>query len=72
MYSKNTEVKTETTEEFLTRGGKITKIVKGDSYKRKTRRKTSIDAQALYNAAVGTPQEDEVVAFLKSQGVEVG
>lgn len=61
----------ETTEEFLARGGEIKQIVKGDSYKRKTRRKTSIDVKAMLDAAVGTPQEAEVVAFLKTQGVEV-
>ena len=63
----------ETTEEFLARGGEIQKIAEGDSYKRKTRkpRQPKVNAQQLYDAAVGTPQEAEVVAFLKSQGIEV-
>ena len=71
--SKEIKVKAETTEEFLARGGKIKQIAEGDSYKRKTRTKRTpkINAQQLYNAAVGTPQEAEVIAFLNSQGIEV-
>lgn len=69
--NKNIQVKAETTEEFLARGGNITRVAEDDSYKRKTRKTNKINAQALLDAAIGTPQEAEVVAFLKSQGVEV-
>jgi hypothetical protein len=65
------DVKMETTEEFLTRGGKVKQIAEGSSYKRKTKRKSKVNAQALLDAAEGTPQEAEVIAFLKSQGIEV-
>lgn len=62
----------ETTEQFLARGGKIDIVPEGRSYKHKRKAKsTKIDAQALLNKAVGTPQEKEVVAFLKSQGITV-
>lgn len=72
MYkNQNNEVKIETIEEFLTRGGKVTAITEGDSYKRKTRKTNKINAQTLLNAALNTPQEAEVIAFLKSQGIEV-
>lgn len=66
--------KTETTEEFLARGGVIEKIKEGMSNKRKSppkEKKQTINAQALLDAAVGTEREEEVVNFLKSQGIEV-
>lgn len=59
----------ETIEQFLARGGQIQKIAEGVSGKRK--RSNKIDAQALLNKALGTPQEQQVIEFLKSQGIEV-
>lgn len=67
-------IKTETTEEFLARGGVIQKIEEGMSCKRKSppkKKKQTINAQALLDAAVGTEREEEVINFLKSQGIEV-
>lgn len=63
----------ETVEQFLARGGEIKKVDEGVSGKKKTRKPKSnkIDAQALLDAAVGTPKEAEVINFLKSQGIEV-
>lgn len=65
----------ESTEEFLARGGSITTVAEGKSaLKKSKKRKTKskgVDAQALYDAAVGTPQEAEVIAFLKTQNIEV-
>ena len=60
----------ETVEQFLARGGKIDKVAEGVSGKRKAR-KPKLDAQALLDKAMGTPQEQEVINFLKSQGIEV-
>lgn len=59
----------ETVEQFLARGGKIQVIDEGVSRRNKATKK--IDAQALLNKAMGTPQEQEVINFLKSQGIEV-
>lgn len=59
----------ETIEQFLARGGQIQKIAQGVSGKRK--RSNKIDAQALLNKALGTPQEHQVIEFLKSKGIEV-
>ena len=69
----NTSIKTESAEDFLARGGEITVIKEGKSAFKKTRTKKAkgVSAQALYDAAVGTPQEAEVVAYLKTQGIEV-
>ena len=69
-------IKVETTQEFLACGGQIEYIapkVSGLRPAPKPRKPKSkgIDAQALLDAAVGTPQEAEVIAFLKSQGIEV-
>lgn len=71
--------KRETVDEFLARGGNVTKVDKKASGKKKIKTKTKtvkvknnkIDAQALLDSAMGTPQEAEVVAFLKTQGIEV-
>lgn len=69
----NESAKTESVEDFLARGGNVTKLQEGQSAYKKTRKKKAkgVSAQALYDAAVGTPQEKEVVAYLKSQGIEV-
>jgi hypothetical protein len=62
----------ETVEQFLARGGQIEKVEEGVSGKRRrANKKNKIDAQALLDKAIGTPQEKEVIAFLKSQGIEV-
>lgn len=64
--------KRETVEEFLARGGQVTKVSENQSgKKRSTKNKKGIDAQALLDAAVGTKDEAKVIAFLKSQGIEV-
>ena len=66
--------KVETTEEFLARGGQVTTLEEKESVKRKKRKaktKTGIDAQALLDAAMGTDKEQEVINFLKTQGIEV-
>lgn len=60
----------ESVEEFLARGGTIKNVDKSASkYKKSSKKK--IDAQALLDAAIGTPQEAEVIKFLASQGIEV-
>lgn len=65
----------ETVEQFLARGGTINKVKKGASGKNKRKssktKKNKIDAQALLDAAVGTENEQQVINFLKSQGIEV-
>lgn len=62
----------ETVKQFLARGGQIEKVEEGVSGKRKrANKKNKIDAQALLDKAMGTPQEKEVINFLKSQGIEV-
>lgn len=65
----------ETVEQFLARGGQINKINEGVSGKKKPRqtkaKSNKINAQALLDAAMGTPKEAEVINFLKSQGIEV-
>jgi hypothetical protein len=64
--------KRETVEQFLARGGQIEKIEEGVSGKQKrTAKSNKVDAQALLDKAIGTPQEQEVINFLKSQGIEV-
>lgn len=62
--------KVESTEEFLARGGKIQTVKHGFSKTKKVS-KNKIDAQKLLDAAMGTPQEAEVIKFLASQGIEV-
>lgn len=69
--NKVKEVKTESTEDFLARGGEITKIAEGDSYKRKTRKPLKIDAQKLIDNTRNEYEEQQVYEFLKSQGIEV-
>ena len=68
-------VKCESVEEFLARGGKIQKVAPSASGKKRTstpkKKEKTVDPQALLDAATGTPQEAEVIAFLKSQGFEV-
>lgn len=64
-------IKKETVEEFLARGGKITKIVEGDSYKRKNRKTGKINAQKLLDACKCEAEEENVINFLKSQGITV-
>lgn len=62
----------ESVEAFLARGGKIQTLKKTASVKNKVREtKMSIDAQALFDRAVGTKDEAEVIKFLKSQGFEI-
>jgi len=63
--------KMESSEEFLARGGKIIKVVKGDSGKRKTRKTGKIDAQKLLDACNNEAEEVRCVEFLKAQGIEV-
>lgn len=65
------EAKTETTEEFLAKGGKIQKFMEGDSGKRKTRIPSKIDAQKLLDNCKNEAEERSLIGFLKSQGVEV-
>lgn len=66
----NNDLKIESVEDFIARGGRVQQFVEGDSYKRKTRKTQKIDVFGLLNAARGTDQEKEVIAFLKSQGVK--
>lgn len=76
--------KMETVEEFVARGGKITKcktygIRKFSSIPKfyesqnngLTKKKQGIDAQELLDNALGTKDEQDVIAFLESQGYEV-
>lgn len=70
----NENIKTESVESFLARGGDITVVQEGKSALKKQakkKKKKGINAQALLDAAIGTPQEQEVIAFLESQGIEV-
>jgi hypothetical protein len=66
---KKSNISVESVDEALNRGVKVVKCKEGLS--RYSKRTPKIDAQALLNAAIGTPQEQEVIAFLKSQGIEV-
>ena len=59
----------ESSEQAQTRGVKIQQISKNSTSKRVKSNK--IDAQKLLNAATGTAQEQEVINFLRSQGIEV-
>jgi hypothetical protein len=70
LYGKEKDIKFETTEEFLARGGKIQRISTGRST-RNNKKSKNIDAQALLNSVVGTKDEVKVIEFLKSQGIEV-
>ena len=57
-------IKPESVEAFLARGGRVqTTRVKKKSNK--------VDAQALLDAAIGTDNEEAVIKFLASQGIEV-
>jgi hypothetical protein len=59
-------MKTESVEEFLARGGKV------QTNFNKTKIKSSkINAQKLLDAAIGTENEEAVITFLASQGIEV-
>ena len=68
---KTVNVKTETVEEYLSRGGKIEKFAEGDSYKRKTRKPLTIDAQTLLDNCKNEHEERSLIDFLKTQGIEV-
>lgn len=75
--------KTETVEQFMARGGKITKcktygVRKYSSIpamyhgqQGQSKKKHGVDAQQLLDAAIGTEYEAEAIAFLESQGYEV-
>ena len=69
--NKVVNVKTETTEEFMARGGQITKIAEGDSYKRKTRKSFTVDAQRLLDNCKNEAEEQSLIDHLKSQGIQV-
>lgn len=75
MYKKskvNPNIKkVEAVEEFLARGGKIDKVAEGDSYKRKTRKSFTVDAQKLLDNCKNEAEEKSLIEFLKSQGVNV-
>jgi hypothetical protein len=72
MFPKDVgNVKQETTEEFLARGGKINKIAEGDTYKRKTRKPLPFDAQGFLDKALGTEHEAEAIAWLERNGYDV-
>lgn len=62
----------ESVEQFLARGGKIQKVQSFSDVAPKAKVKGGkIDAQALLDAAVAAGQEKEMIAFLKSEGIEV-
>lgn len=63
--AKLNAIPTETVEEFLARGGKINKTCPV------VRQKRRIDAQKLLNLALGTDDEEAVIKFLASQGIDV-
>jgi hypothetical protein len=65
-------IKPQTVEEFLAAGGSIDKVNTKQAKEKKVKMNgNTIDAQALLDAAAGTPAEKEVIAFLASQGIEV-
>lgn len=65
-------IKPQTVEEFLAAGGSIEKAnLKQKKAKQVKVSGKSIDAQTLLDAAIGTPAEKEVIAFLASQGIDV-
>ena len=65
-------IKPQTVEEFLAAGGQVEKVsLKAERTKKAKVNGKSIDAQALLDAAMGTPAEQEVIAFLASQGIDV-
>jgi hypothetical protein len=59
-------LKLESTDSFLARGGKIEVI--GSMTEAKSKK---IDAQKLLDKVVGTKHEKEVMALLRSQGIQV-
>jgi len=71
----------ETVEQFISRGGEITKCKTRGIRKHsscpglylppKKEKKKGVDAQQLLDAATGTQHEAEVIAFLESNGYEV-
>ena len=70
--------KIETIQEFIARGGKVEKCPTREIRKFSStpslylpKKKPSVDAQTLLDAAVGTEHEAEAIAFLESQGYEV-
>jgi hypothetical protein len=65
---KFNNIKLETAEEFLARGGVSQKVGTRQSFGSK---KKAIDAQKLLDAAAGTSSEAEVIKFLRSQGIQV-
>lgn len=71
VLKKFNNQKIESSEDFLKRGGQITKIVKGDSGKRKTRKSGKVDAQKLLNACTNEAEETRCIQFLKEQGIQV-
>jgi hypothetical protein len=56
----------ESSDSFLARGGKVEVIGSKSVAKSK-----KIDAQKLLDKVVGTKHEKEVIAFLRSQGIQV-
>lgn len=73
------KTKVETVQEFIARGGKVSKCPTRQVRKFSSipgmylpkKKKPGVDAQTLLDAAVGTEQEAEAIAFLESQGYEV-
>lgn len=75
-HSKKKEGPVESVEEYLARGGHITKCKtygarKYSSIPQPKKKVVGVDAQALLDNAVGTEHEAEVIQFLESQGYEV-
>lgn len=66
--SKGSSIEVESSEDAIARGVKVEKV-NNNSYKYK--KSTKVDVQKLLNAAAGTPQEAEVIKYLKSMGFEV-
>lgn len=71
ISEKAKKSKLETVNEFLARGGKVNKFIKGDSGKRKTRKSNKIDAQKLLDNCKNEAEERSCIDFLKTQGIEV-
>lgn len=72
MFKNNAkQVKTETVEEAIARGVVVQKFAEGDSHKRKRRKPLQVDAQKLIDNCKNEYEEQSVIDFLKSQGVEV-
>jgi hypothetical protein len=72
MYRKNSkDIKVETTEEFLARGGQIGKCPPVQTNGKLTKREKDIDVQALIDSCTTEDELKGAVQYLKDNGIAV-